>query len=227
MIIIIIINYIDRLELLRYLGYGKNLADEKTSLLIDECEKQIIKVIEPRFTYKSFKIADIDSNIHLENTNLVLNGNDIKNHLEGCTNCILMCATISSKVDALIRTSQLTDMTKALIFDTMGSVAIEQVCNKAEEIIKNEFADFYMTWRFSPGYGDFPIEIQNDFLNLLSAQKKIGLTATQNSILVPRKSVTAVIGLSKNPITKKKRGCASCNLRETCEYRKRGERCEF
>lgn len=225
--ITITIEHINRPELLRYLGYGKSQADEKTNQLIDECEKQIIKVIEPRYTYKCFNIVSSDNNIHLKNTTLILKGKDIKNHLEGCTKCILMCATISSKVDMLIRKTQLSDMAKALIFDTMASVAIEQVCNNVDKIIKNEFSDYYMTWRFSPGYGDFPIEIQNAFLDTLFAQKKIGLTATGNSILLPRKSVTAVIGISKNPVSKKRRGCASCNLRETCEYRKRGEHCEF
>ena len=136
--IIINIDYIDHSELLRYLGYGKNQADEKTNLLICECEKQIFKIIEPRFIYKKFKITDSTNNIHLENTNLILQGNDIKEHLEGCSECILMCATVSSSVDTLIRKTQLSDMAKALIFDTMASVAIEQVCDKVDEKIKNE-----------------------------------------------------------------------------------------
>lgn len=221
------INYINRSELLRYLGYGKNKPDENINSLIDECEKEILNYLEPRYTYKCFRLIDANENIHLNDTNLVLKGEDIKNHLKGCSQCILMCATISSKIDTLIRMTQLTDMTKALIFDTMGSVAIEQVCNKVEEIIKLEFPQYYMTWRFSPGYGDFPIDTQKDFLNAVSAQKKIGLTATQDSILLPRKSVTAVIGLSKNPVSQKRRGCASCNLRKSCEFHKRGEHCEF
>ena len=52
-----------------------------------------------------------------------------------------------------------------------------------------------MTPRFSPGYGDLPIELQRDFLTLLDASRKIGLTATESSMLVPSKSITALIGI--------------------------------
>ena len=82
-----------------------------------------------------------------------------------------------------------------------------------------------MTFRFSPGYGDYPIELQKDFLRILDAQRKIGLTVNDNFMLVPTKSVTAVLGLSKNPIEQKKRGCAVCNMRDKCKYRRNGEHC--
>ena len=40
-------------------------------------------------------------------------------------------------------------------------------------------------------------------------------------------SVTAIIGLSKNEISKGRRGCACCNMREVCQFRKRGDHCGF
>ncbi len=224
---IITIDYIDRNELLRYLGYGDNSPDAATVSIIDECEKTLLSKIIPRYTFRRFKIESMLDNIKLENTSLVLKGNDIKKHLENCSYAILFCATVSSDVDMLIRTAQHTDMTRAVIYDAMASVAIEQVCNKVDEIIKNEYFPFNQTWRFSPGYGDFSIETQAEFLNTLDAQKKIGLNATKDSLLVPGKSVTAVIGLSEKSIQKEKRGCVNCNLQKKCAFRKRGEHCDF
>ncbi len=34
----------------------------------------------------------------------------------------------------------------------------------------------FITTRYSLGYGDLPIEIQSDFINLLNCPKEIGLT---------------------------------------------------
>ena len=50
-------------------------------------------------------------------------------------------------------------------------------------------------WRFSPGYGDCPLSAQRSIVNALNATRLIGLTVTPTSLLMPTKSVTAVIGL--------------------------------
>ena len=49
--------------------------------------------------------------------------------------------------------------------------------------------------RYSPGYGDFALENQKGIFNLLSPSKYTGLTLKDNMIMVPEKSVTAVIGI--------------------------------
>lgn len=50
-------------------------------------------------------------------------------------------------------------------------------------------------WRFSPGYGDCPLTAQRSIVDALNATRLIGLTVTPTSLLMPTKSVTAVIGL--------------------------------
>lgn len=221
------IKNIDQSEALRYLGYGSNKPSETIQNLINECETQLLKVIEPRFLYRTFRATKTDSEISLENCKLVLTGKDIFAHLDGCDSVVLMCATISAGVDKLIRVTQISDMTKALIMDSLASVAVEQICNKVDIEIKAEHSTQYQTWRYSPGYGDLPLSIEKDFLDALNAPKRIGLFANESSILTPRKSVTAIIGLSDNQIPQRKRGCQSCNLRDTCAFRKRGDRCGF
>lgn len=212
-------------EALRYMGYGKAAKiDDNILELVYQCEKEILNEIRPLYTYKIFDLEKCNQGIQVKNTNLILTGNSILKHLESCNRAVFMAATISAGVDAYIRKQQLKGMIYGLIADTMASTLIEQVCNIAEEEIMSELA-CYSTWRFSPGYGDLPITIQKDFLNILQAQKKIGLTATATSILLPRKSVTAIMGLSEKPLPKGLRGCAVCNMNKTCQYRRRGEHC--
>ena len=82
------------------------------------------------------------------------------------------------------------------------------------------------TWRFSPGYGDLPLETQGDFLRTVDAEKRLGVTLSPGGLCIPTKTVTAVIGLSDSPVSKGKRGCAICRMAKTCQFRKKGEHCQ-
>lgn len=218
---------INKAEAFRYMGYKNGCADEAIVGLTAECEKQLLDVISPRYVYKVFDIERTDEGIAVKNTSLMLRGNDIAAHLKDCERCVLLCATISSGADALIRSFEAVDMLKAMITDCLASAAIEQVCNEAEAIINSELEGMNFTWRFSPGYGDLPLEIQSQFIDVLDAQKRVGVNISESMIMIPRKSVTAIIGVSTKEISKGKRGCICCNMRDRCAYRKRGERCGY
>ena len=47
---------LDRAEALRYLGYGKNMPDEKTSAVMDECERILLSELEPNYVFRFFPI---------------------------------------------------------------------------------------------------------------------------------------------------------------------------
>ena len=221
----IVISDLNKKDALRYMGQADLSCDERLEGLMERCEKQLLSVIKPRYIYKCFDIREVCDGIAVEGTNFVLKGNDVKNHLKGCNKAVLMCTTLSADVDRMIRVAQLKDVLEALALDCLASTAVEQLCDKVELRIRKDFADYEMTWRYGVGYGDLPISQQKDFLNVVNASKVIGLNVTDSFILTPRKSVTAVIGLSKEKIAPAKRGCAICTLRETCAYRKKGSHC--
>ena len=86
-------------------------------------------------------------------------------------------------------------------------------------------AALHRTDRFSPGYGDLPLDLQPALCAALDAQRRLGLTVTDSLLLNPVKSVTAVIGLSPTPQPARIRGCGYCNFRENCQFRKEGTTC--
>jgi 5-methyltetrahydrofolate--homocysteine methyltransferase len=140
-----------------------------------------------RFIYKT---VDINCSI--------LQGNDIKTHLDGCNEVIILAATLGLQVDELIRRTESSNMAEAVVLDALASAAIEQLCDEAEAEILSKYAQKEAAAprrRFSPGYGDFPLEVQRELLALLGAKKKIGLYVSESNLLIPRKSVTAVIGV--------------------------------
>ena len=221
------IDKINTEEALRYMGYNENIDIENIKPILTSCEDELLNAANIRYCYKLFDIEHHTDSIIVTGTNLNLTGKSITNHLEGCNKAVLMACTLSDKVDKLISRYNITDMTSALITDSMASAMIEQVCNEVEIIIKNQLKIENMTWRFSPGYGDLPIDIQKNFIQVINANKQIGLTVTENNILIPRKSVTAVIGISDSPLPQKKRGCLIWNMNKTCQFRKRGSHCGF
>ncbi|NLK70790.1 MAG: methionine synthase [Clostridiales bacterium] len=216
---------IDKKEALRYLQCSNISPDSSIMGLINECEKKLLKVIEPRYLYSAFDITHTENSVILENCTLELTGNDIRKHLKDCKKAVLFCTTISNGVDKLLRFAQISNMTEALVLDSLASAAIEQVCDEVEKIIHSAYPNFYSTWRFSPGYGDLPITLQAEFLNVLNSSKRIGLSATSSFMLTPSKSVTAIIGLSETPVAQKSRNCSECNLAKACVYRKNGGHC--
>ena len=206
---------LNRNEAVRYLGGVGIRLNYRMDVLMDECEKAVLEKASPKYLY-------VEKDLPCPQ---IMGGKDIESHLNGCEKAIVMCATVGSEVDKLIRISQISDMARAVVMDSLASVAVEQVCNAFDKIIAEKYSDYNMTFRFSPGYGDYPIELQKIILQMLDAPKKIGLCTNDNFLLTPTKSVTAVLGLSKNPIERKKRGCAICNMRETCKFRRKGLHC--
>ncbi|MBQ8143978.1 MAG: methionine synthase, partial [Butyricicoccus sp.] len=164
---------------------------------------------------------------HVEHTpKLAFSGEDIGEMLQDCDKVIFFAATLGSEFEMLIRRAQARDMTKALVFDACGSAAIEEVCEQAMSEIQMNYPEFFhLTDRFSPGYGDMGIQCQHELLAIVNAERTIGLTATDTHILVPRKSVTALIGVADRPQTRRFRGCAYCSMFTNCSFRKAGKTC--
>lgn len=220
------ITAIRRDEVLRYLGYrGQTLPDDLLQELCD-CETQVLRNAKPAYVSRMFDCVETDIGITLVGTTLVLPGEDIKAHLHDCDKVILFALTLSFEVDRLIQTASVQSVSSSMLLNAAADALVEQVCDAVEAEIRAETPGMHATWRFSPGYGDFPVSLQNEILTVLNAQRRIGLCATDSHLLTPCKSVTAVIGLSKTELQKKQRGCRSCAARETCIYRKRGDRCD-
>ena len=85
--------------------------------------------------------------------------------------------------------------TLGLLLDAAATTAVEQVADQVNEVIdqKAKKQGYATTWRFSPGYGDWPLEIQPQLGKIIKTEQ-IGLQVTDNFLLFPRKSVTAIIG---------------------------------
>ena len=207
----ITLSNLNRSEALRYMGAKALNPDKMTSDIMDEVESELLKVCRPVYTFTE-----------IPKDSLALGGNDIKEVVAESEKVLLIAATLGIYVEKLLRKTQITNMAKAVVVDAMASVAIEQFMDKIEDELKERYKGLYFTNRFSPGYGDYPLEKQREVVKILNTEKKLGLSLSDSLLLNPTKSVTAVIGLNKNEV-KGKINCTSKCMKcgnKNCPYRR-------
>ena len=211
-------------EVLRYMGCPPDRADVALREQVEDCAGELLGTIRPRWSWRAVEIAFEAGGVRLEG-GLLLPGQDLKSHLTGCGRAAVFCATLGAEADALIRRAERLDMTRALILDCCASAAVEEICDRIEEELQNKFPGCSFPFRYSPGYGDLPLEVQGPLLDLLDAPRRVGLCATQTHLLTPRKSVTAILGAADGEIERTKRSCLGCPAQGSCQYRKAGGHC--
>lgn len=212
-------------DALRYMGIPKGKADEEIITKVKEGFECLQHTATPKIIYQGVKVKLEGDEVALCGTNCKVLSKDLSKLLQNSKECILMAATLGIEVDRQIGRYQKLNMLEAMILDSCASVLIDKLCDDAEqEIMQSLKENEYLTMRFSPGYGDVPLELSGEILDILTAQKRIGLTLTKTHMLLPTKSITALIGISDQKENRQK-SCGHCNLIKHCSYRRRGERC--
>lgn len=179
---------------------------------------------QARWCYHRFALG---ADMALQEAGIVLPGGDIARHLAGCDAVVLIALTLGQQVDALLRTAAAADVEQSVLRDTAASVLAEQYADAAEEWLraKVQGEGLYLTARFSPGYGDLPLSLQAELIRLVDGPRAIGLTVNAGGILLPRKSITALLGVSTRNVKGRPAGCDTCAVRQTCETYKEGASC--
>ena len=117
-------------------------------------------------------------------------------HLEGCRDVYLLCGTQGAGFDAFLRRASVDSGVDALIVQAIGAAAVEKSVDGCEDEIRAELAPGEsLAPRYSPGYGDFPLAANRVILERLDAPRRVGVSLTETLLLVPSKTVTAVIGV--------------------------------
>lgn len=209
----------DRKETLRYLGYRGQEMEEQTIRMIEEAAKELERASMPKSIYREYGCEVTEGRVRLGE--LTIESQNLATNLKGCERAVLLAATIGRAADFMIKKYSVANMAKAAIVQAAGAACIESYVDEIEDAIREDAKKrgLYLRPRFSPGYGDFALEYQKDIFHMLECQKRIGVTLTEGNLMMPSKSVTAIIGLT----TKERESCqmAKCSLCENidCEFR--------
>ncbi len=211
-------------EALHFLGVRGEpdpaLAGEMSTL-----KERLIRTVSPRWTFRVFPVSRSGGGMELLGAGLALPGALAGTMLADCSRAALLLCTLGAGFDAMLRSEQARSMARAVMLDALGSAWVEAGCDAAEAELSRRFPEMYLTDRFSPGYGDLPLALQQDLCRVLEAGKRLGVTVNDSFLLNPAKTVSAVIGLGSAPQPARIRGCGYCPMRDNCSYREGGRTC--
>lgn len=207
-------------EALHFLGWRGTPLDAPLIAQIQSLCAMALEHVCPRCVLRRFAI---ERDGRLAQTAFVPQGGDVRKMLAPCHEAVLLAGTLGAESERLLLRMQAKDAAQAVILDAVLSAAIEAVLDQQESALRRELSaqNLYLTDRFSPGYGDMPIGQTREICEVLLTQKAIGLTVSAGGIMIPRKSVTAVMGISRTPVERRASGCEGCAARETCALRRR------
>ena len=185
----------DRREILRYAGV-RGSAPEVEALL-EQCLRETEGQLSCKVCFRSFAIQERNGMLDLGFA--VTDSTALQKHLYGCSRIVVFAATVGQGIDRLIARYAAVSPTKALLFQAIGAERIECLCDLVSREIAGTqaLAGNSVRARFSPGYGDFPLEMQRAIFAVLDCPRQIGLTLNESLLMSPTKSVTAVIGIKK------------------------------
>ena len=222
----LVLSSLDHKKILRSLSIPHNAdsPDQERELFLPlqeqilRCEAEILRCISPKAVFRILPVKDLGD---------LIIGNDIRRLLDGCDEAILMALTLGGELERKLMREEVVNMSDAYVLDICASQAVEEAADLFENRLRQKFLSDgkYLTNRYSPGYGDYPLSVQKLFLEYLNAQRSIGLTLTKTDLMVPRKSITAVLGVSDKPGSAVLGGCSHCPLLTKCSFLEHGERC--
>jgi len=188
------------------------------NLTIVNCQLSVVnkKIMIFKHTIKEYGIT-VNNNEISFNNGVSFKSASLASHLKDCFKCYCLAATLGHGIDSEINKLQITSVAEALELDKQANKLIEQKLNDLLhelEFNEKQYGNF-VTQRFSVGYGDFDIKYQQTMLDLTNAAKIIGLTLTNSNLLLPQKSVTAIIGVRKIFLPHKCK-CDDCGFKSSC-----------
>ena len=196
---------VDVSEVMRYGGMmtsrtplppaGDDEAAEEVRALIDECVSEVLPVLTYKVCYRHIRVEWKDGLPVLPFE--TYGSRNLAHNLEGCSEAVMFAATVGVGMDRLIQRYERLSPSKALIMQALGAERVEALCDTFNADITAEAAGrgLITVSRFSPGYGDLPLNVQKEFTALLDCAHLIGINLNESMLMSPSKSVTAIIGM--------------------------------
>ncbi|MEL7609671.1 MAG: hypothetical protein AAGU74_09215 [Bacillota bacterium] len=205
-------------DVLYHLAKGQREGAEALLPLAELALREMKAAVNFRVLYRRLYIDLAEDGIEADGVALI--SRSLKKRMEGCREALFFAATLGAEVDRLIARESLLEMSRAVILEAAANAVLEDELNAWHNEINNGLTEcsLALTPRFCPGYGDWSLEDLERVLKLAQAHR-IGLALTENSMLVPAKSIAGAIGIYEGLRTEQWNKCGECGLL-SCRFRK-------
>ena len=215
--------FIEENEVVRLLGYTKGKApDRNIRSILRKNLRTIPRLITPAIKYAIFELVrdpPLRDSIKLD-MGMLFRGSGISTALSGARAAALFAVTAGEGIDRKIRKLSSESVVDAYILDACASTAAEMLARTAHERIDEEAAKLglYTGCRYSPGYCDWDLSEQEKIFDLLKPEE-IGIRLNKSLMMIPRKSITGIIGLGIDREEIRISPCTACK-NENCMARR-------
>ena len=203
-------------QIVRYAGILNGDVPENVSSLIDKCSPVMQEALKYKACYLETSVSISEDTVSFEYFDI--KSKNLTTLLRGCDKAILVAATAGAAADILVKRAAVTSNAEALILNAIAIAGIEQYMFTLNSFFKEEYSEYELRPRFSPGYGDVELSYQKELLNVLDTKRKIGVALSDTLLMTPSKSVSAIIGIGKDGCIHIDKDCELCNKKD-CEYR--------
>ena len=176
----------DEKRIFRLIGYKKKSQEIKEPIkkMIAEEKKKLEYLLHPASIYT------------------ILNYNETNKHpvFKDAEKVALCLCTIGPDLeDEINQLMEKNEMVRALILDSLGSEAAEEVAIQSDRRLADMARElsFWPSKRYSPGYGKWDVKEQKYIFQVLPG-KAIGVSLTESCMMIPRKSISFRINFYKN-----------------------------
>ena len=184
----------DEKEILRYAMIPSTAAAPE-ELPLGECLAAGRKAVRCRAVWQRYPLGWNEKELDLGFARTT--SQNLRKHLEGCKEILLFACTAGGEMDRQINREKVISPVRGLLMSAIGSQQVEGACDRLCGMLEKEYPDRRLVSRYSPGYGDLPLELQRDIIRALDCGRTIGVTLTESLLMQPSKSVTAVIGMKE------------------------------
>lgn len=209
-------------QVLRGQGADPAAIRQRSPKLVDLAERAIedgTPLLKQELLYRRLKVDHvIHERIKLEG-GMELRSKLLTEHLAPASEVVVILCTIGSDLEDKISQVMKSDLVYALALDGLGSAAVEALANAACRKFEVEAEEKHLeaTIPLSPGMIDWSVEDgQPQIFDLLPAEE-IGVELASSWVMIPRKSLSMVMGIGKHMI-QSGTTCDYCSMRETCRY---------
>lgn len=194
-----------RQKIYQRLGYHRQVTEisPQQQALTDRQIEEALPLVHLQGVARRIPIVDRQNDVIVLEDGFRLESENLAVFLRDCDEALFMGATAGEEIMAAIRHDLATEaVTRAVVFDAtaseMADGALDWLMDYTRQALVRE-GKVLLPRRYSAGYGDFSLENQQIMYTLLNLEK-IGVRITEQSILIPEKSVTAITGIRKMAI---------------------------
>ncbi len=210
-------------QVLRAQGANPAQIRERSPRLVEIAEQALedgFSLLKPRVLYRELAIQEaIHERLKLAEGG-ALKGSLVSQHLLPATKIIAILCTIGPYLEQHAAEVMAVDMVAGLALEGVGSAAVEALANQACNYFEAQSArdGLNTTIPLSPGMIGWPVEEGQPQIFKLLDGTEIGVSLTPSYMMVPRKSLTMVVGAGRDLLISGST-CDYCSLRENCLYK--------